>query len=97
MAGISTANEGTHHLTLTASVLFHEEKNNEKPLNTMECFTNPFTEESKKLFDLVTKILVPEKGKEDLVGQSNIGQTLFDKFVRDRIQSGWINLWSTMK
>ena len=42
MAGTSTANEGTHHHTLTTSVLSHEEKNIEKLLNTMESFTNPF-------------------------------------------------------
>ena len=97
MAGILTVNEGTHHLTLTASVLCHEEKNIEKLSNIMESFTNPFTEESKNLFNLVTKVLVPEKGQEDLVGESNIGQKLFAKFLRVRIQSGRINLWSTMK
>ena len=60
-------------------------------------FTNPFTQESNKLFNLVTKVVVPEKVQKDLVGQSEICQKLFDTFVRDRIQSGRINLWSTMK
>ena len=59
----------------------------------MESFTNPFTQESNKLFNLVTKVVVPEKVQKDL----DIGQKLFDTFVRDRIQSGRINLWSTMK
>ena len=46
MAGTLTANEGTHHHTLTASVLSREKKNiSEKLLNT----TNPFTQESSKL------------------------------------------------
>ena len=97
MAGTSTANESTHHHSLTASRLSHEEKNNEKLSNTMESFTNPFTQESNNLFNLVRKVVVPEKVQKDLVGQSEIGQKLFDTFVRDRIQSGRINLWSTMK
>ena len=29
--------------------------------------------------------------------QCEIGQNLFEKFVKDRIQSGEINLWSPMK
>ena len=58
MVGTSTANERTYHHTLTASVLSHEEKNTEKVLNTMESFTNPFTQDN-KLFNLVTKIVVP--------------------------------------
>ena len=97
MAGTSTANESTHHHSLTASRLSYEEKNIEKLSNTMESFTNPFTQESNKLFNLVTKVVVPEKVQKDLAGQSEIGQKLFDTFVRDRIQSGRINLWSTMK
>ena len=68
MAGTSTANKGTHHHTLTVSVLSREE-NIEKLLNTMESFTNPFTQESSKLFNLVTKVVVPEKVQKDLVGQ----------------------------
>ena len=97
MTGISTANDGTHYHTLTTSVLSCKEKNIETLLNTMESFTNPFTQESHKLFNLDTKVVVPEKVQKDLVGQRDIGQKLFDTFVRNRIQSGRINLWSTMK
>ena len=49
------------------------------------------------LFNLVTKVVVPEKVQKDLVGQSDISQKLFDTFVTDRTQSGRINLRSTMK
>ena len=31
--------------------------------------------------NLVTKVVVPEKVQKDLVGQSEIGQKLFDTFV----------------
>ena len=40
---------------------------------------------------------MPTKVKEDLLEQCEIDQNLFEKFVKDRIQSGEINLWSPMK
>ena len=60
-------------------------------------FTNPFSEQSNDLFNLVTKEVVPEKIKEVLCNQNQIGQKLFEAFVCDCIQSNKINLWSTMK
>ena len=42
----------------------------------MESFKNPFIKESKKLFNLVSEVLVPEKVQKDLVGQGDIGQKL---------------------
>lgn len=97
MAGTTKTKEGTHHHTLTVAVLSREEKNIGKLLNTMESFTNPFTQQGNKLFNLVTKVVVPEKVQNDLVGQSEIGQKLYDAFVKDRIVTGRINLWSPMK
>ena len=40
---------------------------------------------------------MPEKVKEDLCNQSEIGQTQFNTFVEGRIQSGKVNLWSPTK
>ena len=97
MAGTTPAKEGTHHHTLSASVISREEKNIEKLVATMENFTNPFIEQSNDLFNLVTKVVMPSKVKEDLLEQSEIGQKLFETFVKDRIQTGQINLWSPMK
>ena len=68
---------------MTTSVLSREEKNIENLLNTMESFTNPFTQDSNKLFNLVKKVVVPEKVQKILVGQSDIGQKLFDT-IKDR-------------
>ena len=66
-------------------------------VTTLENFTNPFIEQSNDLFNPVTKVVTPSKVKEDLLEQCEIGQNLFEKFVKDRIQSGEINLWSPMK
>ena len=64
---------------------------------SLRCFTNPFSEQSNDLFNLVTKVVVPEKIKKDLCNQSQIGQKLFEAFVCDRIQSNKTNLWASMK
>lgn len=40
---------------------------------------------------------MPDNIKEDMCNRSVIGQTLFDTFVKDRIQSEKVNIWSTMK
>jgi len=98
MAGTPSTMKGSHHHhALTASVLCREEKSIEQLLTTMESFTNPFTQNSSDLFNLVTKVVMPEKVKNDLCKQSEIGQNLYQRFVKDRIQSGKFNLWSPMK
>ena len=66
-------------------------------METIETFTNPFADESSDLVNLVTKVVMPDNIKEVMCNQSIIGQTLFDTFVKDRIQSEKVNIWSTMK
>ena len=56
-------------------------------MNCINRFTNPFSEESKDLFNLVTKVVMLEKVKEDLCQQSVIGNTMLCRFVEDRIKS----------
>lgn len=64
-------------------------------METIETLTNPFADKSSNLFNLVTKVVIPDNIKEDMCNHSVIGQTLFD--IKDRIQSERVNLWSTMK
>ena len=97
MAGTTLAKEGTHHHTLSASVISHEEKSIEQLVTTMENFINPFIEQSNHLFNVVTKVVMPSKVTKDLLEQNGIGQQLFQSFVKDRIKPGKINFWSPMK
>lgn len=97
MSGTTRRKKVTIITLYPASVISREEKNLEKLVTTLENFTNPFIEQSNDLFNLVTKFVTPSKVKKDLLEQSEIGQNLFEKFVKDRIQSGEINLWSLMK
>ena len=66
-------------------------------LTTIENFTNPFSLETDQLFNLVTKVVVPDQVKKDLMEQTKIGQDLFGVFVKDRIQTGKVNIWEPMR
>jgi hypothetical protein len=94
MAGtIASDDISIHHHTLTVSVTSREEKNIEQLLTTMENFTNPFSQEGDQLFNLVTKVVMPDQVKKDLMEQTDIGQDLFGVLVKDRIQTGTLNIW----
>ena len=97
MAGLSRQKTTGEHHNLTTAVLVHEEKNIEQLTTTIKRFSNPFTEESDDLFNLVTKVVIADKVKKDLCGQSEIGRKMLETFVKERIQSDTVNIWSTMK
>jgi hypothetical protein len=63
----------------------------------MNSFTNPFTDESDELLNLVTKAVMPDTITKDLCRKSSLGQQLFDDFVSNRINTNNVNLWSPMK
>ena len=49
------------------------------------------------LYNLVTKRVMADKIKKDLVHKSEIGRKLLKSFVDGRIKSGKINPWATIK
>ena len=63
----------------------------------MERFTNPFNQSGDELFNLVTKVVVPDDVKGDLCAERAEGEELLNTFVKERIQAGSIDLWSKMK
>lgn len=96
MAGVSVRKQDRHH-NLTIAVLSREETNICKLSSTMERFTNPFNQSGDELFNLVTKVVVPDDVKHDLCAQRAEGEKLLNTFVKEHIQAGSINLWSKMK
>ena len=64
---------------------------------SIQQFTNPFTLEDPDLFNLGTKVLMPEKVQKDLCDQSVIGNKLFGTFVRERIQTAEKSIWDVVK
>ena len=95
MAGVLSPSQ-MHHHALSTSVSTLQEKNIELLYATFTRFINPFTEDSGELFNLVTKAVMPDKVKEDLCRQREIGTKLLNDFVESRIKSGKTNLWTPM-
>ena len=96
MAGVASKSHTRHHSD-TLAVLSREDKNVQMLTETIEKFSNPFTEEDQDLFKIITKVAMPDDIKEDICDQPIIGQRLFDTFVTERIKTGKINIWSTIK
>lgn len=96
MAGTSSKT-ATHHHTLSAALRLRQEKGIEQLVTSIQSFTNPFLEEGCDLFNLVTKVVMPEEVKRDMCQQSAIGKELFGNFVKERIQSSKNSIWSPMK
>lgn len=95
-AGTSSKTQ-THHHNLAIAVRLRQEKNINRLVNSILGFTNPFTEESADLYNLVTKVVTPENVKKDLSEQSTVGKKHFNTFVKERIQSAKHSIWSPMK
>ena len=98
MAGLVP--ERAHHRELNSAVLTDEDNSLNKLTETIKTFTNPFSSDQNTntaLYNLVTKVVMNEKTKKDLVNQSEEGRKLFSYFVQDRIKTGKINLWAPVK
>ena len=85
----------THH-KLAPHVLKNLENRIDSLTEKMKSYGNPFKTESNKLFNLVTKKVLPQKCQEEICQQPEIGQMLYEKFCRERILSNEVNLWSTL-
>ena len=102
MRGRSVAGNSRTASFLSAAIEAREEKGVQQITATIENFTNPFLlsndlTHNTDLYNLVTKVVMSEKTKNDLCQQREIGRILFHTFVDDRLKSGKVNLWSRMK
>ena len=61
-------------------------------LTTLRNFTDPFKEDGNELINLVTKVIMPEKVKNDICERGEIGKKLFETLVTDRIKTNKVNL-----
>ena len=75
MVGLSSKTRRQHH-AVSAATLTHQEKALEDLITTFRCFTNPFSEQSNDQFNLITKVVMPEKFKEDLCNQSHMARII---------------------
>ena len=66
MSGMSACKTEKHHHSLSTAVRARQEKNIEQLVTSFRNFTNPFLDEISDLFNIVTKVVMPDKVKEDL-------------------------------
>ena len=96
MAGTSSKTQTSHH-NLTTAVRLREEGNVQQLTASIQRFTNPFTVEDPDLFNLVTKVRMPEKVKKDLCDQSVIGNKLLKTLIKERIETAEKSIWDLVK
>lgn len=87
MAGVTSKTQTRHH-DMTPAFLSREDKNVQALMETIESFTNPFTEESSDLFNLVTKVVMPDNIKEDLCNQSPQDSPCLIRLLRIAFRQG---------
>jgi hypothetical protein len=93
MTGMSTGSS-THHHHLTSAKFAHREKSVKQPLTVLEdC--NPFADTSPRLYNLMTKQVVPEHIEQDILDMEDRGKRALKSFVEQRI-CGTSNLWDRM-
>ena len=85
------------HHNLASSVLEREDNSIDQLLTTLRNFTDPFKEDGNELFNLVTKVIMPKKVRNNICERGEIAKKLFETFVTDRIKMNRVNLWSPMK
>jgi len=97
MSGMSACKTEKHHHSLSTAVRARQEKNIEQLATSFRNFTNPFLDESSDLFNIATKVVMPDKVKEDLCQQSAVGTQLLSRFVEESVTTGTNSIWYPMK
>lgn len=96
LAGTSSKS-AKHHHDLNICVRLRQEKSIEQLSNTIKNFTNPFLDECDDLYNIVTKVVMPDKLKDNLCYQSSTGAQLLTRFTEERIKTDKCSIWSKMK
>lgn len=79
-------NDNVHHHAVSYAVMSRHEKCIGSPMRTIQTFTNSFEGLNTDLANLVTREIVPETVKNDLIAQPKVGQDLFEAFVSNCIK-----------
>jgi hypothetical protein len=58
---------------------------------------NPFAYDGTDLYNILTREVMTEEIKDGVIDVEKVGEEMFRKFVEERIRSGEVSIWSTMK
>ena len=90
MAGVSRkVQDKSHNLTAAVTSRCHQ-PSQATPID-------PFTQSSDELFNLITKVVVPDNVKLDLYTQRTEGDEILSTFIAEHIQRGAVSLWAQIK
>ena len=92
--GISSSKR-KHHYQLDGSTQERIKTNFDKLLVSMEMFEVSF-EQSENVFNVVSKRVLPVEESKEFLNHAEIGEKLYQKFVKERIQ-GDSSVWDPMK
>ena len=59
--------------------------------------SDPLAKEERHLVNIITKAVMPDYIKEEVLTRDKIGQALFDTFVQERIVEAKLSVWSPTK
>ena len=93
LLGVSSSSR-THHHQLTYAK-FSKRQQSVRLLSTVLLQCNPFHDNSPRLYNLMTKQVVPEPIEKDILTMEERGQQALQSFVEQRI-CGPTNLWERM-
>lgn len=96
MAGM-TSTELTRHHDLTKAASHRQERNVNALKKNIATFLNPFQYEGNDVINIVTKAVMSEKIKSDIISLTETGQKSLDVFVEERIKSKTLNFWDPIK
>ena len=96
MVGVTRSMPKRHH-DLTDAVINRYNQNVGKLKDVLKA-NDPFQMDGDNLVNIVTKAVMPTAIKEGILKRDEIGQELFDKFVKERIGADHtLSVWSPMK
>ena len=95
MLGVQ-AHSLTHHHDLSNAVINRYEENAKKLKDVFKA-NDPSLMEESELLNIITKAVMPVAVKEAVLKRDEIGQDLFETFVKERIIERKLSVWSPMK
>ena len=94
---VSVKQQRTKHHDLVGATRSRVFCNAEKMQNIIMSQGNPFTDHQNDVVNLMTKAVMKDEVKENIINRDQIGQEAFEQFVNERINTNTKFFWDPMK
>ena len=95
--GVKIKEERKKHHDLTGSARSRVFQNAEKMKHVILSHGNPFTSQQDEVMNIMTRAVMKEDVKADIINRDKIGQKAFENFVKERINTEEKGFWDPMK